>query len=187
MVPVLEGLQTCQSIPLTSGSAEGKFLTTKGASRAGLQEDSQDGPGRRPPGQPWQQSGEAPDEGVGMVAEASVPALSCTDGTQAEEGGGTCQSLHSKAVTELDVISPTVSHRPPCSTTGPREGGRRSLHLQQVLTEHVTALSAEMRGEGGCVSGMWGRFYILACTSLSVWLGQTVEQGLSKAPPPPMT
>lgn len=51
-------------------------------------------------------------------------------------------------MTELDVISPTGSHRPPSSTTGAREGGGRTLHLQQVLTEHVTALSAEMGGGG---------------------------------------
>lgn len=80
MVPVLEGLQTCQSITLTSGSAEGMFLTMEGASRAGLQEDSQDGLGGRPLGSHGSRE-EAPGEGVGMVAEASVPALSCTDGT----------------------------------------------------------------------------------------------------------
>lgn len=82
-------------------SAKGKFLTTEGVNRAGLQEDSLEGLGRRPPGQPWQQSGEAP-----RLREWG----GCRWDAEAEEGEGTCQSLHSKIVTDLDVLSPSLLH-----------------------------------------------------------------------------
>lgn len=36
----------------------------------------------------------------------------CRWDTEAEEGGGTCQSLYSKVVTDLDVLSPTVRPSP---------------------------------------------------------------------------
>lgn len=117
---------------------------------------------------------------VEVATEASVPDPLCTDGTlRLRKGKGPArQSSHSQVVIELDVSSPAVRPSPSLLHQRGCEGRRRILHLQQVLTGHISILSAEMRG----MSGPWGQFYTLASNLQAVWPSQTGAAGTPQGP-----
>lgn len=125
----------------------------------------------------------ASPQGTLTGGEASVPAPLCTDRTlRLRKGKGPArQSLHSQ-VQELYVTS-TVRSSPSLLHQKRPEGRRRTLHLPQVFTGHISVLSAEM---GGC-QGLGTSFIPWPPFCRQCGWARLVEEGLPETPPPPIT